>query len=185
MKTAWLCRTSQQQTLKGCCVIDLELGCRGTEMDTAGPCPHSAHVAGGRGVPRTGLGPGVWVRATSEVARKSRGRQGARRLPRAAARLALEGRMATPQAERPGEWAFRACVVRSRATQRTRSPGTREPVRSRGASRARLRVWISFWRTRKELEGLKKGATRAGWGELRSVWRGNHKEEVVAGRTGW
>ena len=65
-------------------------------MDTAGPCPHRAHVAGGRGVPRTGLGPGVWVRATFEVARKSRGGRGTRWFPRAAAGLALEGRMATP-----------------------------------------------------------------------------------------
>ena len=68
-------------------------------------CPHVAHVVGGMG-----LGPGVWVRATSEELRWSRGGQGARRLPRGVARLALEGEEANP----PGREAGRMDILGKR-----------------------------------------------------------------------
>lgn len=66
-------------------------------MDKADPCPHGAHVAGDMG-----LGPLVWVRATSEELRKSREGQGARRLPRGVAGLALEGQEANPPGREAG-----------------------------------------------------------------------------------
>lgn len=84
---AWL----NKQALEGRYVLDLELGHRSTEMDMADPCCHGAHVAGGMG-----LGPGVWVRATSKELKKSRGGQGAGRL------LALEGQEANPPGREAG-----------------------------------------------------------------------------------
>ena len=61
------------------------------------------------------------MRATSEELRKSRGGQGAGRLPRGVAGLALEGQEQTLQAERQGEWTFQVSV-RSFAIQKT-EPG--------------------------------------------------------------
>lgn len=66
-------------------------------MDKADPYPHGAHVARGMG-----LGPEVWVRATSDELRKSRGGQGARRLPRGVAGMALEGQEANPPGREAG-----------------------------------------------------------------------------------
>lgn len=90
---AWL----NKQALEGHYVLDLELGHRSTEMDMADPCRHGAHVAEGMG-----LGPGVWVRATSKELKKSRAGQGAGRLPRGVSRLALEGQEANPPGREAG-----------------------------------------------------------------------------------